>query len=173
MTADDQHVRSLPNSGNDLSSHEPAPRRRHGPAQHITQGNHSDSPVLVNTSSGSRTLQHVADSDDEDSSDDGGQQLLSSAARSSSRSQTRQHAADSGPAYELAFDGIEAADGQPSGASASGSGALNKLLRRHLPGLALFWDGITPELVAVSMGEVTHCTSTRHSGVLRTSRPLA
>ena len=173
MTADDHHVRSLPNSGNGLSGDDPAPRRRHGLAQHVTHVGQADSPVLDRSLPHSRNLQHAAVLDDEESSDDGEQQLLSSSTRSSGRSQARHHAAESGPAYELAFDGIEAADGQPSGPGGSGSGAFSKMLRRHLPGLALFWDGITPELVAVSMGEGMHCTMTMHSGVLQSYRPMA
>lgn len=167
MTADDQHVRSLPNSGKGPSGDEPAPRRRHGLAQHVTYVGQADSPVLDRSLPDSRNSQPAAVLDDEESSDDGEQQLLSSSIRTSGRSQARQHAADSGPAYELAFDGIEAADGQPSGPGGSGSGAFSKMFRRHLPGLAAFWDGITPELVAVSMGELTDCALALHCGVLQ------
>ena len=170
MTAD---VRTLQPSSGSLNGEDTAPRRRHGPAQHVTQGNPTDSPALHRPLPGAHTLQHVAASDDEETSDDGEQQLLSSGGRASGRSQTRRPAADSGPAYELAFDGIEAADGQPSGAGGSGSGALSRLFRRRLPGLALFWDGITPELIAVSMGGFMHCTVDMHRPALQTCWPLA
>jgi hypothetical protein len=150
MTADGQPVRNLHRSGDGLSSEDAAPRRRHSPAHPAAQRSRSVSPVLDLPPTGPQALHDTPS--DADSSDDE-QQLLHAGARASGGSRTRQLAADSGPTYQLAFDGVEGGDGPLSSVGAVSSGAFSTLVRRHLPGLALFWDGITPELIAVSMGE--------------------
>jgi len=90
-------------------------------------------------------------------SDDEGQQLLGHGSRRSG------HAAHSDQASSsAAFDGIEVHDGgSDSGGhrtpvlrrGSSGGGGRTARWRRLLPGLADFYDGITPELVAVALGE--------------------
>lgn len=136
--------RRLQSSGNSLSSDEGAPRRRHGSTHPAAQRSRSVSPVAE--------LAADQPAPDEDVSDGEERQLLSRGCRSPDHSCARQHRLGSRPSDGAAFDGIEAVDGESgSGRGRRSPGSVH--LRRHLPGLADFWDGITPELVAVAMGE--------------------
>lgn len=150
-------------SGSSLSSDDGTQRRRHGPPGHPTaQRSRSISPVLEADASDAD-----ADASDEDGVHGSIRRSVATAAESvlpgsrpAGDGRSRYSALRSTD-VTAAFDGVEAEGGSGSiDISGGRGGRASSALRRRLPGIASFWDGITPELVAVSMGALL-CTLPR------------